>query len=77
MLGAGAVEPAELELKVRTEVEVGAKGADEGTLEGRWMGGLLCLLRMPMREDFFWACSACCCCSCCCCWFSTCWFRIS
>lgn len=72
VLGAGAVEPAELELKVWIEVEVGAKGADEGTLDGRRMGGLLCLLRMPMREDFFWACSACCCC-----WFSTCWFRIS
>lgn len=71
MLGAGAAEPAELELKVWFEVEAGANGAEEGPPEGRWMGGLLCLLRMPMREDFFWACSACCCCCC------TCWFRIS
>lgn len=53
------------------EVDAGVAGADELTAEGRWMGGLLCLLRMPMRDGFFWVCSACCC------WFSTCWFRIS
>lgn len=73
MPGAGATDPAELELKVWCETEARATGAGEGLLEGRWMGGLLCLLRMPMREDFFWVCSACCCC----CWLNTCWFRIS
>lgn len=63
-----------LDVEAEVGAGVGAAGVDEGVLGGRWMGGLLCLLRMPMREAFFWVCSACCCC---CCWLSTCWFKIS
>lgn len=68
--GGGAEETADLEMKIWLELIVGGAGVDEGELEGRWMGGLLFLLRMPMRVGFFWVCSACC-------WLCTCWWRIS
>lgn len=61
-------------MKIWLELVVGGMGAGRGKLDGRWMGGLLVLLRMPMREGFFWACSACCWLTSCCwrsCWKSS------
>lgn len=69
-VGVGTAETADLEMKIWLEFVVGGAGVDEGMLEGRWMGGLLFLLRMPMREGFFWVCSACC-------WICSCCWRIS
>lgn len=68
--GGWAEETADLEMKIWLELVVGGAGVNEEELEGRWMGGLLFLLRMPMRVGFFWVCSACC-------WLCTCWWRIS
>lgn len=58
--GVGVTDPADLFMKIWLELVVGGVGAGSGKLAGRWMGGLLFLLRRPNPEDFLWACSACC-----------------
>lgn len=60
VLGARAADAADLEVGLWFELFAGVAAPATGKVVGRCMGALFVLLRMPMREGFFWFCSACC-----------------